>query len=83
MVRPGGVFTESLDSTFGSGFKHASTAVTDPSHFFTADEIAQPVVALCSGWMDGVYGQTIHIDRGTPFFDNAMRLFDRRDRYGL
>lgn len=83
VVRPGGVFTESLDSTFGSGFKHVSTGVTDPSHFFTADQVAQTVVALCSGWMDGVHGQTIHIDRGTPFFDNTMRLYDQRERYGL
>jgi NAD(P)-dependent dehydrogenase (short-subunit alcohol dehydrogenase family) len=83
VIRPGGVFTESLDSTFGRDFRHASTGVTDPSHFFTADQIADPVVALCSGWMDAVHGQTIHIDRGTPFFDNAMRLYGQRERYGL
>ena len=35
-----------------------------------------------AGWTVST-GQTIHIDRGTPFFDNAMRLFDRRERYGL
>jgi NAD(P)-dependent dehydrogenase (short-subunit alcohol dehydrogenase family) len=83
VVRPGGVFTDSLDSTFGGGFKEFALRLSDPAHYFTADDIARPIVALCSGWMDAVEGQVINIDRGTRFFDGAMRLFETRERYGV
>jgi NAD(P)-dependent dehydrogenase (short-subunit alcohol dehydrogenase family) len=83
VVRPGGVFTESLDSTFGGDFKGFALGLSDPSHYFGPDDIALPIVALCSGWMDGIQGQILHIDRGTPFFDSSMRLFDQRERYGV
>lgn len=83
VVRPGGVFTESLDSTFGADFKHFARRLSDPAHFFSPDDIARPIVALCSGWMDGVQGQIVHIDRGTPFLDRSMRLFETRERYGI
>ena len=83
VVRPAGVFTDSLDSTFGAGFKDFALRLSDPAHYFAADDIARPVVALCSGCMDAVEGQVINIDRGTRFFDGAMRLFETRERYGV
>lgn len=83
VVRPGGVFTESLESTFGGGFQEFALRLSEPAHYFTADDIARPVVGLCSGWMDAVEGQVINIDRGTRFFDGAMRLFETRARYGV
>lgn len=83
IVRPGGVFTESLDSTFGDRFKEFALRLSEPDHYFTGEEIAGTIVALCSGWMDGVQGQVISIDRGTRFFDGTQRLFEHRERYGV
>ena len=83
VVRPGGVFTDSLESTFGSDFRQFAGRLSDPTHYLTGEDVGSVVVALASGWMDGVGGQVIHIDRGTPFFDCAMRLFDQRERYGI
>jgi len=83
IVRPGGVFTESLDSTFGDTFKEFALKLSEPQHYFTGDDIAGTIVALCSGWMDGIEGQVINIDRGTRFFDGTQRLFEQRERYGV
>lgn len=49
----------------------------DPALFVEPGEIADAVLALCSGLMDGVNGQAIMIDRGTTFGDNLMGMFDR------
>jgi NAD(P)-dependent dehydrogenase (short-subunit alcohol dehydrogenase family) len=83
IVRPGGVFTESLDSTFGDTFKDFALRLSEPQHYFTGEDIAGTIVALCSGWMDGMRGQVLNIDRGTRFFDGTQRLFEHRQRYGV
>lgn len=83
VVRPGGVFTDSLQSTFGDSFREFALRLSDPQHYLSGDDVGRAVVALCSGWMDGVAGQVIDIDRGTHFFDGAMRLYENRDRYGV
>lgn len=83
VVRPGGVFTDSLDSTFGGDFREFAGRLSDATHYLTGEDVGTAVVALASGWMDGVCGQVIHIDRGTRFFDGAMRLFEMRERYGI
>ena len=49
----------------------------DPKLFIEPAEIADAVLALCSGLMDGVNGQVIMVDRGTSFGDNLMGMFDR------
>jgi len=49
----------------------------DPALFIEPAEIADAVLALCCGLMDGVNGQVIMIDRGTSFGDNLMGMFDR------
>src|SRR6266511_3099786 len=47
--------------------------------FIPAEEVANAVLALCSGLLDGVRGQVIMVDRGTTFFDNVMRLYNERE----
>ena len=38
-------------------------------------EVANAIVALCSGLMDAFNGQVLTVDRGMTFFDCAMRLY--------
>ena len=47
-----------------------------PETVLPATALANASVALCSGLMDAVRGQVIHIDRGSRFHQNAMFLFD-------
>ena len=71
------VRTDSFTSTFGEdcvSFLDANA----PGLFVTAEEVAGAVVALSSGLMDAVRGQTIMVDRGTTFCDNVMRMYDEQ-----
>jgi len=83
VLRTGGVWTASLDATFGSEFRKWSTRLTKEGHFLTPDLIGNTAVALCSGLMDGVRGQVLTVDRGTTFFDNLMRIYDERETLRL
>jgi len=55
----------------------------DKSLFVTVEEVANTILALCSGLMDAVTGQVIAVDHGAPFYDNVMRLYGERDRIKL
>ena len=47
------------------------------------EEVADAVLGLCSGLMDGVSGQVINVDRGVTFSDNLMRLYHERAQLEL
>lgn len=76
LLRPRWVQTESLEATFGAGFAEFVARFPSPHAFVSAEEVADAVVALCSGLMDGVRGQVLTLDHGMGFQDNMMRLFD-------
>jgi NAD(P)-dependent dehydrogenase (short-subunit alcohol dehydrogenase family) len=79
VVRSRLVRTESLRATFGPDFEQFAERFNMKRQFITCEEVANTIVALCSGLMDGVSGQIIMVDRGTSFFDNLMRLYQERD----
>ena len=79
VVRSRLVRTESLRATFGADFEQFAERFNMKRQFITCEEVANAIVALCSGLMDGVSGQVIMVDRGTSFFDNLMRLYEERD----
>ena len=54
-----------------------------PEHMVDPREVAEVVVALGSGLMDGMNGQVITVDRGMSFFDDLMRLYAEREQLGL
>ena len=75
VVRTRFVSTDSLRATFGEEFEDYVEAHS-PGIFTPAAEVAQAVLGLCSGLMDGVGGQVVTIDRGASVFDNFSRLYD-------
>lgn len=75
VVRGGMVRSESLRETFGQDFLDAASRYGMDKMFVSAEVIANVVVTLCSGLMDGVSGQILNVDRGTLFFDNFMRMY--------
>ena len=83
VVRSRSVRTASFDAHFGADFAQFASRFTRERHFLQAEEVANAVLALCSGLMDGVRGQVLTVDRGTTFFDNLMRLYHEREGLGL
>jgi len=79
VVRSRLVRTESLRATFGEAFEPFAERFNMDRQFITAEEVANVVLVLCSGLLDGVNGQVIMVDRGTTFFDNMMRLYNERE----
>jgi NAD(P)-dependent dehydrogenase (short-subunit alcohol dehydrogenase family) len=83
VVRSRLVRTESLRATFGRDFEVFAERFNMERQFIGCEEVANAILALCSGLMDGVSGQVIMVDRGTSFFDNLMRLYEERDALAI
>jgi 3-oxoacyl-[acyl-carrier protein] reductase len=77
VVRTRYVRTDSLRATLGGGFEPFVDSLGLADQFVGADEVASVVLALCSGLMDAVRGQTIVVDHGATFADGLMQLYDR------
>lgn len=78
-VRSRAIKTKLLEDTFGTNLdQFANQFVTNSQDFWlTADELANAIIALCSGYCDSINGQTITVDKGTSFFDNFMGFYSR------
>jgi NAD(P)-dependent dehydrogenase (short-subunit alcohol dehydrogenase family) len=83
VVRSRLVRTESLRATFGREFEAFAERFNMRGQFIECEEVAEAILALCSGLMDGVSGQVLMVDRGTTFCDNLMRLYNEQDRLRL
>ena len=79
VVRSRLVRTESLRATFGQGFEDFAERFNMSHQFISCEEVANAILALCSGLMDGVSGQVLMVDRGTTFCDNLMRIYNERE----
>lgn len=82
ILRASFVRTESLAATMGEECIPFVERF-DPSMFVTVEEVAEAIVALCSGLMDAVRGQVLTIDGGAGFYDNLMRLYTGRHRLNI
>ena len=74
VVRSQAVRTQSLRETF-AGFEAFAKQFMNEKHFVDANEVANVIVALCSGFLDGMRGQVINVDRGISQFDNLIHFF--------
>jgi NAD(P)-dependent dehydrogenase (short-subunit alcohol dehydrogenase family) len=79
VVRARAVRTESLRSTFGPEFEEFYERANMGRDFIEPEEVANAILALCSGLMDGFSGQVLMVDRGVTFRDNVMRLYNERE----
>lgn len=82
IIRSQAVRTETWRETF-KGFEEFAKAFMREEHFISPEEIANVVVALCSGYLDGMRGQVLTVDRGIAQFDNLIGLYSERERLGL
>ena len=83
VVRANPVETQSLLGTFGPEFVPFLKRFAPEDFFVEPGEVADSILALCSGLMDSVRGQVLLVDRGTCFNDNVFGLFASRHRRDL
>lgn len=74
LVRPGFVDTDAFSEIFGAEVMPRLLEKL-PQRIVRADDVANVVVALCSGLLDSVNGQVIQIDNGSLFEDSVRELF--------
>jgi NAD(P)-dependent dehydrogenase (short-subunit alcohol dehydrogenase family) len=79
VVRARAVRTESLRATFGPEFERFLDRANMSRDLIEPEEVADAILALCSGLMDGVSGQTLMVDRGGTFRDDLMRMYNERE----
>jgi len=79
-VRTLGVRTEAFDGIFGRDFAGFMLDRVPESRLSTAEDVGNVIFALCSGYFDGMNGQTVTVDKGAIFGDNIMRFYDDRDK---
>lgn len=83
VVRTRNVRTLAYRDTFGKEFDDFTRRFSRDEHFLQPGDVADVILALCSGLMDGVSGQILTVDRGITFFDNIVRLYLEREQLGL
>jgi NAD(P)-dependent dehydrogenase (short-subunit alcohol dehydrogenase family) len=82
VVRTRFVDTTSLTDTVGSEFPDFLRRY-EPDVLSTPEEVADAIVGVCSGLMDGLGGQVLTVDRGASVYENFSRLYQERDIYPI
>jgi NAD(P)-dependent dehydrogenase (short-subunit alcohol dehydrogenase family) len=82
VVRTRFVDTTSLADTFGPDFPHFLRRF-EPDVLSTPQEVADAIVGICSGLMDGLGGQVLTVDRGAGLYENFSRLYQERDAHPI
>jgi NAD(P)-dependent dehydrogenase (short-subunit alcohol dehydrogenase family) len=83
VVRTIGVLTDAFHTTFGPEASAFFLERVRAERFVSADEVAGAILALCSGRLDGMRGQTLTVDHGAGFFDSAARLYAEQAQAGI
>jgi enoyl-[acyl-carrier-protein] reductase (NADH) len=78
VVRTRFVDTASLIDTFGPEFP-SFVRQFEPDVLSAPAEVADAIVGICSGLMDGLGGQVLTVDRGAGLYENFSRLYQERD----
>jgi enoyl-[acyl-carrier-protein] reductase (NADH) len=83
MVRTRNVITESALAIHGEDYPDFVRKYSGEAHFVQAEEVGNVIFALCSGLLDAMAGQIITVDNGGSFSDGLMRVYHRREEFGL
>jgi len=83
VVRTLGVRTDAFHTAFGEEATDFILRFIPERRLIREEEVANVVLALCSGLLDGVRGQVLTVDRGAVFSDNISRIYAERNALGL
>jgi len=79
VVRTRPLLTDSLLSTMGAAFADFLQQHDIAGTQTEPEEVANAILMLCSGWMDGIRGQTITVDNGFSFADGLVGLYNEEE----
>lgn len=83
IVRTRAIETKSANEIVGRDIPHIARLANAAKQLIHPEEVADVIVALCSGLLDDMNGEILTVDRGGLLADNLDRLFTERDKIGL
>ncbi len=83
ILRTRNVITESALAVHGEAYPDFVRKIGGESHFITCEQVADTILAMCSGLLDALNGQIVNVDKGGTFSDNLMRMYRQRDQFGI
>jgi hypothetical protein len=83
VLRSRAVRTASFEAICGDDLVRFAGRFGMEACFVEPEEVGRAALALCSGWLEGVRGQVITVDRGATFLDDLCGIYRRRDGLGL
>jgi NAD(P)-dependent dehydrogenase (short-subunit alcohol dehydrogenase family) len=83
VVRSRAIKTDAFTETFGADFYNFLRQFVPEEWFISVEEVANAVLALCSGMFDAMTGQVLMVDRGSTFADGISNIYERREALGL
>ena len=83
VIRTRPIITDSLLSTLGNEWVDFIARYDIPGTDVSLDEFAKVVYMMCSGYMDGIRGETIIADKGYDFADGIQYFYTEKERLKL
>jgi enoyl-[acyl-carrier-protein] reductase (NADH) len=83
MLRTRTLITDSWLATAGNDWTTFIERFEIPGTEVGFNEVAKTAYMLCSGYMDGIRGQTIVADKGYAFSSTLEYVYSQRERLGL
>ncbi|MCB9639189.1 MAG: SDR family oxidoreductase [Myxococcales bacterium] len=83
VVRTRSVPTDAIREIFGNDYVDFVSKYGGEEYFMQPEEVADAVLAVCSGMLDALNGQIIQVDKGSSFADTMLRLMEKREELGL
>ncbi len=83
VLRTRSVPTEAVLEIFGEDYIKFFGKYAGEEYFVQPEEVADAVVAMCSGMLDSLNGQIVLVDKGSSFADTLMRLMEKRHTLNL
>lgn len=83
MLRTRTLITDSWLATAGNDWTTFIERFEIPGTEVSFNEVAKTAYMLCSGYMDGIRGQTIVADKGYAFSGTLEYVYSQRERLGL
>ena len=83
IVRSRNALTDAVLEIFGQDYVDFMGKYGGERYFMQPEEIAKPILALCSGMLDAMNGQILQIDKGMAFADTLSQKLENREELGL
>jgi NAD(P)-dependent dehydrogenase (short-subunit alcohol dehydrogenase family) len=83
VLRTRSVPTDAIKEIFGDEYLEFVKKYGGDEYLMQPEEVADTVLAMCSGMLDAMNGQILQVDKGSSFADTMLRLMEKRHELGL